>query len=122
MRQTLPGSAAGEPRTGLEMLLRAATRSSLWREIRTSRRFWHDPVAGLTTFILGYGAIFLPFLAILGAGLSWEWRALLASVGAAFAVGGVLVVRVTLTERGREAYRKITQWISEVVQGRMPRV
>jgi len=31
-------------------------------------------------------------------------------------------VRVTLTERGREAYRKITQWISEVVQGRMPRV
>ena len=31
-------------------------------------------------------------------------------------------VRIALTERGREAYRKITQWISEVVQGRIPRV
>ena len=31
-------------------------------------------------------------------------------------------VRIALTERGREAYLKITQWISEVVQGRMPRV
>ena len=30
-------------------------------------------------------------------------------------------VRVGLTEQGREAYRKITQWISAVVQGRMPR-
>jgi hypothetical protein len=27
-------------------------------------------------------------------------------------------VRVALTEKGREAYRKIAQWISEVVQGR----
>src|SRR5213076_3452323 len=31
-------------------------------------------------------------------------------------------VRVGLTEKGREAYRKITQWISEVVQGRAPQV
>lgn len=29
--------------------------------------------------------------------------------------------RVALTEKGREAYRKITQWISEVAQGRVPR-
>lgn len=31
-------------------------------------------------------------------------------------------VRVALTEKGREAYLKITQWISEVVQGRVPRI
>ena len=30
-------------------------------------------------------------------------------------------VRVALTEKGREAYRKIAQWISEVVQGRIRR-
>jgi len=29
-------------------------------------------------------------------------------------------VRVSLTAEGQEAYRKIVQWISEVVQGRMP--
>src|SRR2546426_1414226 len=110
MRQTLPGSAAGEPRTGLEMLLRAATRSSLWREIRTSRRFWHDPVAGLTTFILGYGAIFLPFLAILGAGLSWEWRALLASMGAAFAVGVIWFVRSWTREIQNQDERDRRSW------------
>jgi predicted transcriptional regulator len=30
-------------------------------------------------------------------------------------------VRVALTARGQEAYRKIAQWISEVVLGRLPR-
>lgn len=30
-------------------------------------------------------------------------------------------VRVALTEKGREAYRKVTQWIYEVVHGREPR-
>jgi len=93
MRQTPPGSATGEPRAGLEMLLRAATRSSVWREVRASRRFWHDPIAGLAMFILGYGAIFLPFLAILGAGLPWEWRAFLAALGTAFAAGEIWFVR-----------------------------
>ncbi len=29
-------------------------------------------------------------------------------------------VRVSLTAQGREAYRKIVQWINEVVHGRMP--
>ena len=29
-------------------------------------------------------------------------------------------VRVGLTAKGQDAYRKIVQWISEVVQGRMP--
>jgi predicted transcriptional regulator len=29
-------------------------------------------------------------------------------------------VRVALTEKGREAYRKITQWIYEVVLGHTP--
>ncbi len=29
-------------------------------------------------------------------------------------------VRVGLTGKGQDAYRKIVQWISEVVQGRMP--
>lgn len=29
-------------------------------------------------------------------------------------------VRVSLTSKGQEAYRKIAQWISEVVHGRMP--
>ena len=28
--------------------------------------------------------------------------------------------RVSLTEEGREAYRKLVQWINEVVHGRMP--
>lgn len=28
--------------------------------------------------------------------------------------------RVTLTPKGREAYRKLVQWINEVVQGRLP--
>ncbi len=28
--------------------------------------------------------------------------------------------RVVLTLRGREAYRKLVQWINEVVHGRMP--
>ena len=93
MRQTPPGSATGEPRAGLEMLLRAATRSPVWREVRASRRFWHDPIAGLAMFILGYGAIFLPFLAILGAGLPWEWRAFLAALGTAFAAGEIWFVR-----------------------------
>jgi hypothetical protein len=98
MGQRLPGSAAGEPRANLEMLLRAATRSPLWREIRASRRFWHDPVAGLMMFILGYGAIFLPFLAILGVGLPWEWRAFLGVFGAAFAAGGIWFVRSWIRE------------------------
>src|SRR5436190_1994370 len=93
MRQTPPGSATGERRAGLEMLLRAATRSPVWREVRASRRFWHDPIAGLAMFILGYGAIFLPFLAILGAGLPWEWRAFLAALGTAFAAGEIWFVR-----------------------------
>jgi hypothetical protein len=98
MGQTIPGSAAGEPRANLEMLLRAATRSPFWREIRASRRFWHDPVAGLMMFILGYGAIFLPFLAILGVGLPWAWRAFLGAFGAAFAAGGIWFVRSWIRE------------------------
>jgi len=65
----------------------------VWREVRASRRFWHDPIAGLAMFILGYGAIFLPFLAILGAGLPWEWRAFLAALGTAFAAGEIWFVR-----------------------------
>lgn len=28
--------------------------------------------------------------------------------------------RVTLTPKGREAYRKLVQWINEVVEGRFP--
>jgi predicted transcriptional regulator len=28
--------------------------------------------------------------------------------------------RVALTSEGRDAYRKLVQWISEVVQGRVP--
>jgi hypothetical protein len=98
MGQTLSSSAPVEPRANLEMLLRAATRSPLWREIRASRRFWHDPVAGLMMFILGYGAIFLPFLAILGVGLPWEWRAVLGAAGAAFAGGGIWFVRSWIRE------------------------
>jgi hypothetical protein len=96
--QTFPRPGTGEPRASLEMLLRAATRSPLWREIRASRRFWHDPVAGLMMFILGYGAIFLPFLAILGVGLPWEWRAVLGAAGAAFAGGGIWFVRSWIRE------------------------
>lgn len=30
-------------------------------------------------------------------------------------------VRVALTEKGREAYRKVTQWISQVVHGTLDR-
>src|SRR3989442_1020922 len=110
MRQTLPGSAAGEPRTGLEMLLQAATRSALWREIRTSRRFWHDPVAGLTMFILGYGAIFLPFLAILGAGLSWEWRGAPLFSGGAFSAGVIWFVRSWTREIQNQDERDRRSW------------
>ncbi len=29
-------------------------------------------------------------------------------------------VRVSLTPQGQEAYRKIVQWINEIVRGRMP--
>jgi hypothetical protein len=49
-------------------------------------------------FILGYGAIFLPFLAILGVGLPWEWRAFLGVFGAAFAAGGIWFVRSWIRE------------------------
>ena len=108
--QTLPGSGGGEPRAGLEMLLRAATRSPLWREIRASRRFWHDPIAGLMMFILGYGAIFLPFLAIVGVGLSWEWRAFLAVLGAVFAAGGLRFVRSWIREIQNQDDRDRRSW------------
>jgi predicted transcriptional regulator len=30
--------------------------------------------------------------------------------------------RVALTPKGREAYRKLVQWINEVVEGRFPRL
>jgi len=110
MAQTPPGSAAVEPRANLEILLRAATRSPLWREIRASRRFWHDPVAGLMMFILGYGAIFLPFLAIFGVALPWEYRAFLGVLGTAFAGGGVWFVRSWIREIHDQDNRDRRTW------------
>ena len=91
--EALGAPTPGGPRGGLELLLRAAERSYYWREIRRRRRLWHDPVAGLTMFVLAYGATFLPFLAIAITVLSWEWRAFLVALGALFAAGGIRFVR-----------------------------
>lgn len=94
----------------LEMLLHAATRSPYWREIRRSRRFWHDPIAGLTMFILAYGALFLPFLAIIGSFLSWEWRIFLGAFGAILAAGGIWFVRSWTREIQEQDERDRRGW------------
>lgn len=71
-------------RGALELLLRAAERSPFWRRIRRRRRAWHDPMMGLTVFLLAYVAFFALLVAVVGGFLPLGWRALLAGIGVAF--------------------------------------
>ena len=59
--------APGGPRGGLELLLRAAERSSYWREVRR-RHMWHDPVTGFVVFLFAYGG---SLTVALGAGMDF---------------------------------------------------
>jgi hypothetical protein len=61
-------------------------------------------------FILGYGAIFLPFLAIFGVALPWEYRAFLGVLGTAFAGGGVWFVRSWIREIHDQDNRDRRTW------------
>lgn len=107
-RMAWTGEVIGAPtpgglRGGLELLLRAAERSPYWREIRRRRRLWHDPIAGFTLFVLAYGAVFLPILAILAELLPLEWRISLFGFGALLAAGMVWFVRSWTREvRGQD--------------------
>ncbi len=100
--EAISAPPSGEPRGGLELLLRAALRSPYWREIRRRRRFWHDPVAGLAMFVFAYGAVMLSMLAIVTP-LPLEWRAFLGGFGALLGLGGLWFVRSWIREvRGQD--------------------
>jgi len=100
--EAINAPSSGEPRGGLELLLRAALRSPYWREIRRRRRFWHDPVAGLGMFIFAYGAVLLSMLAIVTP-LPLEWRVFLGGFGALLGLGGLWFVRSWIREiRGQD--------------------
>jgi hypothetical protein len=108
--QLLPTPSPVEPRGYLELLLHAAIRSAYWREIRRSRRFWHDPIAGLTIFILGYGAVFLPFLAIVGEFVPLEWRIFLGGLGGILGLGLLWFIRYWTREIQEQDDRDRTSW------------
>jgi hypothetical protein len=108
--QVLPTPSPVQPRGPLELLLHAAIRSAYWREIRRSRRFWQDPIAGLTIFILGYGAVFVPFLAIVGEFLPLEWRIFLGTLGGIFAMGLLWFIRSWRREIQQQDERDRTSW------------
>lgn len=110
MGQVGPAQATRETRGVLELLLHAVTRSSYWRDVRRSRKFWHDPIAGLTMFILVYGAVIFSSLALVVDILSWEWRLLLGGLGATFAAGGIRFVHSWMREIQEQDERDRRSW------------
>lgn len=108
--QIIPTPYPPEARATLELLLRAAMRSPYWRDVRRSRRLWHDPVAGLMVFILAYGALLLPFLGIVAEFLPVPWRILLGGVGGLFGLGVVWFIRSWTREVREQDQRDRTSW------------
>ncbi len=94
---------------GLELLLRAAMRSSRWREIRRRRRPWHDPIVGFTWFILAWGAFITYLLAVVGF-LSIEWRLGLAGFGSVCLVALVWTILSERREIRERDERDRSEW------------
>ena len=91
--ETFGGPVREMQQGGLELLLRAAMRSSHWREIRRRRRPWHDPIVGFTWFILAWGAFITFALATTATILSLEWRLGLVGFGSTCLVLLVWTIR-----------------------------
>lgn len=100
----------GRERGGLELLLRAAERSATWREIRRRRKLWHDPVAGLTVFLFGYGSFVMLLIAAVLDLLPLAMRVGLGALGAAFAVGTAWFVRTWRRRVREEDERDRREW------------
>ena len=96
-------------RGGLELLLHAAARTPVWREIRRRRRIWHDVGTGFTIFLLGEGSVFSLALAALDF-LSLAWRAGLGGLGVLFAAGLAWTVRSWRREMAAQDARDQENW------------
>ena len=98
------------PQPGLELLLRAAERSAYWREVRRRRKLWHDPVAGLTIFLLAYGAFLFSLLAVAIDILPVFVRAGLGLLGVGFLAGTVISIQRWRRQVREEDERDRQSW------------